>query len=153
MKLLKVMTLILPFFINLAFNTQEMDLEYIRVNYEKAVIDKEVCQKMIESLSANTPSATHLAYLGAFQTIWAKHSNNPITKLTSFNRGKKNIESAVNLAPDKVEIRFIRLSIQKKAPGFLGYKSKIQEDTKIIEVHKEKITSLVLKKMVDAIIK
>jgi hypothetical protein len=45
------------------------------------------------------------------------------------------------------------LSIQKKAPSFLGYKSKIEEDTKIIEQHKEKITSLALKKMIDAIIK
>ncbi|HUH52094.1 MAG TPA: hypothetical protein VLZ11_08340 [Flavobacterium sp.] len=152
MKLIAVMTLIFPFLFNLSISAQEMDIAYLRVNYEKAVSDKDTCQRLLAKLSENTPTASHLAYLGAFQTIWAKHSNNPITKLTSFNRGKKNIENAIKLGPDSIEIRFIRLSIQKKAPGFLGYKNNIEEDTKFIKTNREKITSEVLKQMIDSLL-
>lgn len=47
-------------------------LDFIRKNYEEAVSDKEVREKLIEKLELFAPTAVHLAYLGAFQTIWAK---------------------------------------------------------------------------------
>lgn len=152
MKFVSVLILIFPFLFNLGFSTQELDLEYLRLNYEKAVTDKETCQRLIVALSENPSTATHLAYLGAFQTIWAKHSYNPITKLNSFNKGIKNIDNAVKLSPDTIEIRFLRLSIQKKAPSFLGYKNNIDADTEFIKSNHDKVTSEVLKKMIKALL-
>lgn len=128
-----------------------MDLEKIRINYEKAVSDKKICQAMIKKLSTDT-DALHMAYLGAFQAIWAKHIINPISKLSTFKKGKKNIELAVKSKPDDVEIRFVRLSVQLNCPSFLGYSSQINEDKKIVKSNIQNIQSAVLKRMVLKII-
>ena len=133
------------------FNANGMELEKIRINYEKAVSDKKICQAMISKLSANT-DALHVAYLGAFQAIWAKHIINPISKLSTFKKGKRNIEEAVKSKPDNVEIRFVRLSVQANCPSFLGYSGKINEDKKMVQVGIQNIKSAILKKMMEALI-
>ena len=58
----------------------------------------------------------------------AKHLFNPIEKLNSFSKGKKNIEKAVTMAPNSLEVRFIRLSIQANSPRILNYRSAIEVD-------------------------
>lgn len=127
------------------YNTESMALETVRINYEKAVLDKQLCKKMIEELSAVNKSGVHQAYLGAFQTIWAKHCINPISKLQTFKRGKKNIEEAVAFNPNNIEIRIVRLSVQSNCPSFLGYKKNIEEDKKFILFNNKNITSVFLK--------
>lgn len=133
-------------------NAQSMDLETVRVNYEKAVSDKKICQAMIEALGTDTENAVHRAYLGGFQTIWAKHNSNPISKLQTFRKGKRNIEDAVMSEPDNVEIRLLRLSVQSNCPSFLGYKKNIEEDKKFILSNTKNITSAFLKEWMAALI-
>lgn len=150
MRYIKVLILfILP--ICMVFKAKGMELEKIRINYEKAVSDKGICQAMIKQLSTNT-DALHIAYLGAFQAVWAKHTINPISKLSTFKKGKKNIELAVKSKPDDVEIRFVRLSVQLNCPSFLGYSSKINEDKKIVQSNIQSIKSVVLKRMIMVLI-
>jgi hypothetical protein len=144
MKFIK-MILILCATLGISFNAQSMDLEIIRVNYIRAVSDKKLCQTMIEELSTSTESAVYLAYLGAFQIIWAKHSSNPISKFKSFKKGKRNIEDAVMVNPKNVEIRLLRLSVQSNCPSFLGYTKNIEEDKKFIQSNIKNITSAFLK--------
>lgn len=96
-------------------------LDVVRANYNKVLSDKKLCKEMISELEkTKTNSATHLAYLGGLKAIWANHVFSPISKVNTFDEGKKNIEKAIKAEPDNVELRFIRLSIQKNAPGFLG---------------------------------
>jgi len=135
-----------------ATTVHALDLEYIRKNYSKAVNDESLCKSFIDKLSKNTESQVHLAYLGAFQTIWANHVFNPVSKLSSFNKGRFFIEAAVKKEPDNVEIRFVRLSVQKNCPSFLGYSSNIAADKKFLKSNLDKITSEQLKKMVKALI-
>jgi len=97
---------------------------------------------MIDELEGmNTNSATYLGYLGGLQTIWAKHVFSPISKINTFKQGKKKIEQAIKKEPDNVELRFIRLSVQKNAPSFLGYKSNIYDDTEFIKKNRYQIGS------------
>ncbi|WP_118196501.1 hypothetical protein [Albibacterium indicum] len=134
-----------------SFNTTGLDT--VRANYSKVVSDKELCEKMIAELAeAKNNSATHLAYLGALQTIWANHVFNPISKLNTFKEGKKNIEQAIKKEPANVELRFIRLSVQKNAPSFLGYKSNINEDTEFIKENRHQIGSEILKKNIETLL-
>jgi hypothetical protein len=151
---MRFMNVLILFFISICtfFNARGMDLEKIRINYEKAVSDKKICQAMIEKLSTSTEDAIHIAYLGAFQTIWAKHVVNPISKLSTFKKGKRNIEEAVKSKPDNVEIRFVRLSVQANCPSFLGYSGKINEDKKMVQVGIQNTKSAILKKMMEALI-
>lgn len=133
-------------------NQPSEDLERIRTNYAKAADDKSICKAMIQELSAAHQSPVKLAYLGGFKAIWAKHTLNPISKLGSFNSGKKYIELAVSRDPENVEVRFIRLSIQKNSPSFLGYKKQIDADKRFINANMNNITSAQLKKMLADVI-
>lgn len=128
-------------------STPADELEQIRINYEQAPANKDICHAMIEKLTTKTQSAVHLAYLGAFKAIWAKHTFNPINKLGTFKKGKAFIEQAVKVDPENVEIRFVRLSVQKNCPSFLGYSSQIERDQQFINANKTKISSAQLKKM------
>lgn len=129
-------------------------LSGLRENYNKTVTDKKLCENMMRALGAlKNISPTQLAYLGGLQAIWAKHVFNPIDKLGTFKKGKKNIEQAISLEPNNIELRFIRLSIQKNIPSFLGYKSNIKEDTILIMEHREKTNSEILRKNIDTLLK
>lgn len=65
-------------------------LDEVRTNYNKLAADKALCKKMILALEETKDnSATQLAYLGGLQTIWANHTLNPLSKLSTFKKGKK----------------------------------------------------------------
>lgn len=126
-----------------------MDWERIRSAYPVAVENKALCAVMIEELSEQqglsmTEPSLQIAYRGGFQTIWANHVFNPVAKLRTFNQGKSNIEKAVLMDPNSPEIRYIRLSVQQHAPGFLGYKDAIAEDVEFLRKHRGRITSEVV---------
>lgn len=148
MNLIKVVSVLFFLLTGTVCQAQNVVMESVRNNYKKAVYEKNICQNMIELLNKNTDKNVHIAYLGAFQTIWAKHINNPVAKLNTFNKGKNNIEKAIKAEPDNVEIRFVRLSVQKNLPSFLGYKQHIEEDEKFIRTNSKNIRSVTLKKMI-----
>lgn len=107
---------------------------------------------MIAELSQHIESNVHLAYLGAFQAIMANHVFSPLEKLSTFNQGRKNIDKAVQQSPLDPEIRFVRLSIQKNSPAFLGYNNQIDEDQAYLKGKIESITSVELKNQVRVLI-
>lgn len=129
-----------------------VNLDTIRENYVKAVTDKNSCKEMIDKLANQQSNMVDKAYLGAFETIWAKYTLNPLSKLKTFNKGKDKINAACEADPNNVEIRFIRLSIQKNCPYFLGYRDNITEDEAFLEQHAKTITSPILKEMVDKLL-
>lgn len=135
-----------------ASTVNAMDLEYLRKSYSKAASDKVLCKSVMEKLSNEIESDVHKAYLGGLMTIWANHVSGAIAKLNSFNLGKEIIEKAVKSNPDNVEIRFIRFSVQKNCPSFLGYNKNMAADKKFLKENQHAITSEQLKKMVKSLI-
>lgn len=127
-------------------------IDSVRSSFGIAVADKNVCSEMIDKLEhlERTPLIT--AYLGGFQTIWANHIASPLEKLKTFKKGRKNIERAVHSDPDNVEIRFIRLSIQHRAPGILGYHSNVNEDAAFLRKHRAGVMSEILGAYIDKIL-
>ncbi len=124
-------------------------LETIRAGYVKAVSDKELCAQMIDELvDTDCRSAVSMAYLGGLQTVWAHHLLNPINKLNTFRKGKKNIEQAIKQEPDNAELRYIRLSVQQHAPGFLAYRAHIAEDTAFLRKNGHQIGSAAVREYV-----
>lgn len=136
-----------------SFYISKVDLHFIENNYDKAVEDKKLCARMIEDLKFSTDDPVHLAYLGGLQTIWANHVINPISKLSTFKEGRTNIEKAVVKDPLSAEVRYVRLSVQKNAPSFLGYNKNIKEDVQFLKENKAKITSAAVLKNVDKLLK
>lgn len=131
----------------------QTSLEQVRLNYSAAVKDKETCKAMIQELQSSTNQPIYLGYLGAYQAVWANHVMSPITKLKTFNQGKDNIEKAIREDENNVELRYIRLSIQKNIPAILGYRSMIQNDTDFLKAHKKNITSNIVLKNIETLIK
>ena len=130
------------------------DLNEVRTSYSKAVLDKKLCKKMIEELElSKEKSVIALAYLGAYQTIWANHVFNPLSKLATFKKGKNNIELAISKEPENVEIRYIRFSVQKNAPSFLGYNSHLKEDKDFLVKNKKNINSDFVQKNIETLLK
>jgi hypothetical protein len=78
----------------------------------------------------NTPVIA--GYRGMGYMLLAKHSYNPVTKLSAFSKGKKLLENAILAESRNVELRFLRLSVQLNAPGFLNYSDEIAQDKKLI---------------------
>lgn len=136
-----------------SFHISKVDLQFIENNYDKAVDDKKLCAQMIEDLKSSTDDPVHLAYLGGLQTIWANHVINPLAKLRTFKEGRIKIEKAVVKDPLSVDVRYIRLSVQKNAPSFLGYNKNIKEDVQFLKKNRAKITTAVVLKNVDKLLK
>lgn len=135
----------IAFLLSIMAFTNQILIDEARMNYNKVIKDEVLCKKMIvEFEKAKNISALNLAYLGGFQTIWANHVFSPLKKLNTFNTGKKHIEMAIKNEPDNAEIKFIRLSVQKNAPSFLGYRSNIKEDTEFIKRNLHQIQSEIL---------
>ena len=147
--------IILGLFTLLSFtnSTYKMDLDYIRLNYAHAIKDKALCDLMISDLEHNKSSLLHLGYLGALQTIAANHTSNPLKKLKTFKKGRLNIEKAIKNDNENIEIRFLRYSVQKNCPSFLGYSQNIREDRNFLNLNKDKVTSENLKIMIEDILK
>lgn len=143
-----------PLFALLAFCLQltpafAQNMDMLRNNYAVSVTDKELCRKMLTVLKDAEQTPLLMAYQGAYQTIWANHVFNPIEKLRTFNKGKANINRAAELAKDNTEVIFIRYSVQKNCPRFLGYRDHIKEDRVFLLNRIKTITSPLLKKMVE----
>lgn len=149
---MKLIVILLHFYWTIGYNTVP-ELEQVRSNYAKAAQDKQVCKAMIVALTNAQNSPLYQAYLGGYRAMWAKHILNPISKLNTFNKGKKDIEAAILADPSNIELRFVRLSVQKNCPSFLGYNSHIQIDTKLLTTHKHTIKSPMLSNMIDNILK
>jgi len=129
------------------------DLDRLRSQYINAASDKSVCEELMESLRSQPhKTSTQWAYLGALESIWAKYVFNPISKLNTFQKGKAKIENSIAKEPNNVEIRFLRLSIQKNIPFFLGYSQHIEEDESFLKNNLSGISSELLKTMVENIL-
>lgn len=126
MKSLCIFLLVLPFLYSSQSGTKEA-----RLSYELAVDSAEICKTQISKLKQST-DPLDIGYLGAYQAIQAKHVVNPLKKLSTFKTGKSNIEKAIAIDPHNLELRLLRLSIQKNTPSILDYKTSIKSDENIL---------------------
>lgn len=80
----------------------------------------------------NEDQALQLAYKGVATAMYAGVASSVGDKLSYFKAGKKLLENAVQKDPGLAEIRFLRLAVQVKAPGILGYSGNIRSDADFI---------------------
>lgn len=99
---------------------------------ESSRVTDSLYNKLIAQKSKN---AMIIAYTGTLEALKAKHAWNPYQKLKYVSLSNKTMKSAVKAAPDDMEIRFMRFTIQHYTPGFLGFSSDIEEDKKVIVKH------------------
>jgi hypothetical protein len=72
---------------------------------------------------------TQQAYFGVATAMYAELVSNPADKLSYFSRGKDLLEKAIANDYWNEELRFLRYSVQDKAPWILQYHDKLEEDS------------------------
>ena len=93
---------------------------------------KELVNDQLRSLS-KAPAGVRQAFEGALTMKKAGLGGAPGQKLKLFKTGHKELEAAIKKEPCNVEFRFLRLLIQENAPGILGYKDNLTEDSEMIK--------------------
>lgn len=109
-------------------SANENDL--IRKQYHAAAEDKEQLEMLEASCSQvrDKQNSTTLGYCTMVHFLKAKNAFNPYRKFSEFNSGKAMLDSLIHANPENIELRYLRHSIQDRAPGFLGYKDQLEED-------------------------
>lgn len=113
------------------------ELSQMRKNYPKANASEEITNELFKELASikNPENSILTAYKGAVYTLKAKFAKGVKTKKEYFKVGVELIESSIAAAPDNIEIRCLRLSVQENSPKIVGYKSNIKEDKEFILAH------------------
>ena len=131
--------------------SQVITIDALRREYEQAFKDSATCSKIYKKIikSSNADNIT-LAYRGAITTAMANHSKDKKDKLTLFNAGKKLLEQSIAADNINIETRFLRFTVQTKAPKALGYNKQIESDKEFIIKNYYSITNLAVKRMISS---
>ncbi|MCX7876118.1 MAG: hypothetical protein N2321_08140 [Melioribacteraceae bacterium] len=128
-------------------------IDDLRAVYYKAVEDDfyiNDLEKYIYKYISNNPKFKlyEIAYLGGIEAVKSKHAFWPMKKLNHLKEAMKYLSQAIDLAPDNLEIRFLRFSILHYVPSFLGYGKEREEDAnEIFKLLMKKDFSLVNKEI------
>lgn len=137
---------ILIYFLYSNVLADSIDVEKIRVLYQKSVSDEKSCNEMILLLSEiNEDKPLLLGYRASGMMMMAKYVQSPFSKLSYFKKGKKMLDEAIDLDVKNIELRFLRFMAQTNAPSFLGYSVNIESDKNIILRNISRMVDLKLK--------
>ncbi|MCB9198847.1 MAG: hypothetical protein H6600_10335 [Flavobacteriales bacterium] len=106
-------------------------MQVIRELYNIAHLRSDYCDRLIE-ITTERDEAVVLGYHAAAMMISAKFVVNPFTKVKSFNIGKQKLETLIQTNKNEYELIYLRYSIQKNTPSFLGYNKNIKTDRIIL---------------------
>jgi len=106
----------------------------VRQLYHQAATNQESCKKLIVILESfnETNNTLFAGYKACATMMMAHYTFNPFSKLSNFFKGKSLLEKSINSDKENIELRFLRFSIQTKAPSFLGYKGSIDQDKRAL---------------------
>jgi hypothetical protein len=97
---------------------------------------------------ADTGEPILLGYTGMAAFMKCYHSYNPVNKLNYFGKGKTSLDRAISLAPDNVELKYLRFTVQTNVPFFLNYSSSIEDDKKFLITNYSQVEDEELQKMI-----
>ncbi|MCX8011202.1 MAG: hypothetical protein N3A61_08620 [Ignavibacteria bacterium] len=73
-----------------------------------------------------------IAFKGGVEALKGKHAFWPISKYSYLVEAMKILEQAIKLAPNDIEVRFMRFSILSHIPSILGYNKEKIEDRNVL---------------------
>lgn len=137
------------FFININAFTQVITVDALRRSYQQVETDSTTCSKLYKRISNSTDSDNIIiAYKGAITASMANFSTDKKEKLNLFNSGKKLLEQSIAKDSSNIETRFLRFTIQSKAPKALGYNKNLKSDKAFILKNYAGLNNLALKRMI-----
>ncbi|MFT6815033.1 MAG: hypothetical protein ACJAZ3_000931 [Sphingobacteriales bacterium] len=129
MKKAAILILLLVLGFSNSFASNDFDLNLLRKEYFKAVDDENLTEQLLTQLSLiEAKTAILLGFEGSLLALKAKHSWNPVVKMNSLKKGKVQLDEAIFLEDDNLELRFLRFSLEYNLPSVLGMSSHLEED-------------------------
>jgi hypothetical protein len=120
-------------FVFMSSNLVASPIEDLRRLFDSAIKNEQSAKLLLQQSASNDiEKNTLLGYKAATQMIMAKFYFNPWKKLQTFNSGKGQLETAIQIEPNNIELIFLRYMIQKNSPSFLQYNNSIASDKKIL---------------------
>lgn len=115
------------------FGQATSTIQQVREDLFYSEFDLKKCFEFDKSITAlNDNSPLIKAYKAASEALIAKYSWNPVTKFNYLNHAQQLLEEAVSKDALNVEIRFLRLYIEKSIPAYLGMSKNIKVDKQVI---------------------
>jgi hypothetical protein len=112
-----------------SFASNEFDISKFRVQFYKAVDDEKLTEQLLTQLSfIEDKPPILLGFEGSLLALKAKHSWNPVVKMNSLKKGKNQLDEAILLEGENLELRFLRFSLEYILPSILGMSSHLEED-------------------------
>lgn len=87
---------------------------------------------MHESTSQSDLSPVATAFHAAAQIMTTSKKLNPLSKLLGFRKWTSVLDEQAARIPVDADIRLLRLTIQLRAPGFLGYRGELDPDCMVV---------------------
>ena len=88
-------------------------------------------------------------YKGVSLMLLAKYTLNLYKKMYYFNQGKIALDNAISEQVDNIELRYLRYTVQLKAPQFLNYNAALSDDFYFIKSNLYNINDLDLKSRIN----
>ena len=112
---------------------QEGESAFKKVDFYSAMAGKneDAINKQLGLLKTSSGTEKN-AYEGALLMKKAGITGGAKKKLDLFKEGHKKLEAVLQKDSSNAEFRFLRLMIQEHAPGILGYKSELENDSQYI---------------------
>ena len=112
-------------------NIDALRKAYLKVSENDTGRGADLVLKLLYKLNTEQ-NPTALAYQGAFETQQARLVINPFDKLKYTQLSQQTLAKAIELAPQNLEIRFLRYSIQLALPAFLMLSNQLHQDRQAI---------------------
>lgn len=107
----------------------KLSLPQIRARYRDSVDDREETQALWRKLKEyQGDDGVLIAYQAATRILMSHHSWLPMEKLFYLKEAMALFREAVRKAPDNVEVRFLRFSIEHSLPPYLGESVNLADD-------------------------
>ncbi len=143
---MKKLTVFLFFMISMiSLLAQDAVMLELRKLLYKSTLKESYISEANSYMDENEEQVPFLSYKAMLIFIKAKYIVNPFKKLSYFNEGKEKMEKAVELNPNDIETRFLRLVIQHQVPSFLSYNEHKKRDKEFIVKHFSQLTDSDLK--------
>lgn len=120
------------FFVLFNATPEVVEIDKIRMLFEQAVFEKSKAVELMNYSELNNSIPLAMGYCGAAKMLLAKFEYNIFTKYEYFTKGKRDLEAAIRLDPECVELRFLRFSCQSQSPWFLNYKCSLDTDKEML---------------------
>lgn len=109
------------------------NIQQERTHLDKAHHSKSYAKQHLKTFEKRTiKKPIILGFKAMAYMVMANHVSNPFKKLSYFKKGKKLLNFSIKKDPKNIELRFLRLMVQEKAPKIAGYRENISDDKKFV---------------------